>query len=249
MARETTITQDAVNAAAEQIRASGTKPTARAVRDVLGSGSMGTVLKLLQAWQAKQGPVEEVPVVLPIALQRALVTFIEQEVATAKAPLEADLVLAGQANRDLINESERQAATIDELEQAATALRGEVAEADGRVAQLSSDLESVQQAIQSERLAAEAVRTALARAEVQVESLARREEDIEQLRAALDVERNARVTAEQSAAVLNAKLEKTEAQVNDLQGRLARAEDDARGAVAEASELRGQMVALRTGMK
>lgn len=249
MARETTITQDAVNAAAEQIRASGAKPTARAVRDVLGSGSMATVLRYLQAWQAKQGPVEEAPVVLPVALQRSLLAFIEQEVATAKAPLEADLVLAGQANRDLINESERQAATIEELEQAATALRGEVTEADGRVAQLSSDLESILQAIQSERQAAEAVRTALARAEVQVESLARREEEIERLRAALDVERNARVTAEQSAAVLSAKLEKTEAQVNDLQGRLARAEDDARGAVAEASELRGQMVALRAGMK
>lgn len=94
-----------------------------------------------------------------------------------------------------------------------------------------------------------AARTALARVEFRVESLARREEEIERLRAALDVERNARVTAEQSAAVLGTKLEKTEAQVNDLQGRLARAEDDARGATAEASEWRGQMVALRTGMK
>ena len=101
---------------------------------------MATVLKHLQAWQAKQVPAEAAPVVLPMALQRALVTFIEQEVAREKTPLESELVLAEQANRDLINESERQAATIDELEQEATALRAEVAAANGRVAQISSDL-------------------------------------------------------------------------------------------------------------
>ena len=115
MAREATITQEAVNAAAEQIRATGAKPTARAVREALGSGSMATVLKHLQAWQANQAHPIEANIVLPIALQRTLVTFIEQEVATAKALLEADLALAEQANRDLIAESERQAATINEL--------------------------------------------------------------------------------------------------------------------------------------
>lgn len=218
MARETSITQEAVSAAAEQIRATGAKPTARAVREVLGSGSMATVLKHLQAWQAKQVPAEAAPVVLPMALQRALVTFIEQEVASGKAPLESELVLAEQANRDLINESERQAATIDELEQEATALRAEVATANGRVAQISSDLASIQQAVQNERQAAELLRTALARAEVQLEGLARREDEIQKLRAALDAERSARFTAEQSAAVLNAKLEKTEAHVCELQG-------------------------------
>lgn len=144
---------------------------------------------------------------------------------------------------------ERQAATIDELEQEATALRAEVAAADGRVAQLSSHLASIQQAVRSERQAAELVRTALARAEVQLESLARREDEIERLRAALGAERSARVTAKQSATALNAKLEKTEAQVNDLQERLARAENDARGTEAEASELRGQVLELRTRAK
>ena len=115
LAREATITQEAVNTAAEQIRATGAKPTARAVREALGSGSMATVLKYLQAWQANQAHPIEANIVLPIALQRTLVTFIEQEVATAKALLEADLALAEQANRDLIAESERQAATINEL--------------------------------------------------------------------------------------------------------------------------------------
>ncbi len=245
MAREATITQEAVNAAAEQIRATGAKPTARAVREALGSGSMATVLKHLQAWQANQARPIEANIVLPIALQRSLVTFIEQEVATAKALLEADLVLVEQANRDLIAESERQAVTINELEQEAAALRAEVAAASGRFAQLSSNLESIHQTVQSERQAAELARTELAGAKLQLESLSRCEDDIERLRAALDAERVARVAAEQTAAVLNAKLEKTEAQVNELQTRLTRAEDDARRAMAETSRIREQNSSLQ----
>jgi len=112
MAREATITQEQVNAAADTIRAAGTKPTARAVREALGGGSMATVLKFLQTWQAGQVRAEESPVVLPAGLQRALVDFIGQEVASAKAVLQDDLVAAQQANGDLIAESERQASTI-----------------------------------------------------------------------------------------------------------------------------------------
>ena len=111
MAREATITQEQVNAAADAIRASGTKPTARAVREAVGGGSMATVLKLLQVWQSGQVRVEEGPVVLPAGLQRALVDFIGQEVASAKTDLQSDLVVAQQANSDLIAESERQAST------------------------------------------------------------------------------------------------------------------------------------------
>lgn len=245
MAREATITQEAVNTAAEQIRATGAKPTARAVREALGSGSMATVLKYLQAWQANQAHPIEANIVLPIALQRTLVTFIEQEVATAKALLEADLALAEQANRDLIAESERQAATINELEQEATALRAEVAAANGRVAQLSSDLESSHQTVLSERQAGELARIELTRAKLQLQSLSRCEDEIERLRATSDAERVALVAAERTAAVLNAKLEKTEAQVNDLQARLTRAEGDARGAMAETSRIREQNSSLQ----
>lgn len=52
---------------------------------------MATVLKLLQVWQGGQVRVEEGPVVLLIGLQRALVDFIGQEVAGAKADLQSDL--------------------------------------------------------------------------------------------------------------------------------------------------------------
>lgn len=54
MAREATITQEQVSAAANAIRASGTKPTARSVREQLGTGSMGTVHQFMQVWLAKR---------------------------------------------------------------------------------------------------------------------------------------------------------------------------------------------------
>ena len=45
MGRESVITQEEVNVVADQLRATGAKPTARAVREALGGGSMATVLK------------------------------------------------------------------------------------------------------------------------------------------------------------------------------------------------------------
>ena len=54
MARESTITYEQVAEAADNLKAQNLKPTSRAVREALGSGSMATVCKLLQQWQAGQ---------------------------------------------------------------------------------------------------------------------------------------------------------------------------------------------------
>lgn len=54
MPRESTITFEQVSAAANGIKAQGGKATTRAVREVLGSGSMATICKFLQQWRANQ---------------------------------------------------------------------------------------------------------------------------------------------------------------------------------------------------
>ena len=143
MAREASITKEQVNEVADRLRAGGVKPTARAVREELGSGSMATVLKYLQVWQAGQVRQAEAPVTLPPGLQRALVDFIGQEVATAKLALEADLVVAQQANVDLIAESERQAAALDEAEQGLEGLRSARDALQGRLGQLTAGWSTV----------------------------------------------------------------------------------------------------------
>jgi len=82
----------------------------------------------------------------PPALQRALVEFIGQEAAAAKLNIETDLVAAQQANGDLILESERQAATLEQQETEIDNQRVSLAEAQGLLLQLRSCQQSQRQA-------------------------------------------------------------------------------------------------------
>lgn len=245
MVREATITQEEVNAAADAIRSSGTKPTARAVREELGRGSMATVLRLLQNWQSSQGRAPEAPVVLPAALQRSLVDFIAQEVASAKLTLEQDLVTAQQAQKDLITENEGQAAEMDSLTTSLEELHSEHRQLEGRCAQLTTDLDDARQSAEANRQAAEAARTEIAKMQLRMEGVPRLEAELAKLKEDLEAERKARVTAEQSAAVSSAKLEQSQASVEDLKTRLDRMDADMREANQEAGKLRGQVSNLQ----
>lgn len=210
MPREATITQEQVNAAADAIRASGSKPTARAIRDHLGTGSMATVLKFLQVWQSGQVKPTMQDVALPPALNRVLVDFIGQEVAQARAGLEADLVMSQQQQADLIAESERQAATIEAQATALEQTQADKAELQGKLGQMEVDLATARDEATRERQAAESARTELAKAQLRLDALPRIEAEANRLREGLDAERHARTEAEQNAAVLASKLDAAE---------------------------------------
>ncbi|MBS7350802.1 MAG: DNA-binding protein [Comamonas sp.] len=216
MGRESVITQEEVNSVADQLRATGAKPTARAVREALGGGSMATVLKHLHVWQSHQVRAPDTQAVLPVGLQRALEDFIAQEVASAKVTLEADLVTAQQANQDLIAESERLAAALEREQSAVKTLQADKAELSGRLGQLTKDLEEVRAEAVAQREAAEHARTEKAKLELRLEGVPRLEAEIERLKVALESERSAKVVAEQQAAVAQARLEKTEGQLKEL---------------------------------
>lgn len=245
MPREATITQEEVNAVADRIRAAGGKPTARGVREELGRGSMATVLRLLQTWQAGQGRAPEIPVALPPALQRALVDFIGQEVAAAKLNLEQDLVNAQQAQKDLIAENESQAADLEGLQMTLEEMQAEHSQLEGRYAQLQTDFAEAKQVGESQRQAAESARTEIAKLHLRLEGVPQLEAEVARLREALETERSARVAADQAAAVAGAKLEQCQASVEDLKTRLAREESDVREANQEAAKLRGQVNTLQ----
>lgn len=232
MAREATITQEEVNAAADAIRATGTKPTARAVRESLGTGSMATVLKFLQVWQAGQVKPAAQDVTLPPMLTRALVDFIGQEVAQAKAGLEADLAAAQQASLDLIAESERQAAILEAQEKALEEAHGDKAELTGKLGQMETDLAALRDEVNRERQASEAARTELAKAQLRLESVPRIEAELAAAREEAAGERQARQQAEQSAAVLTAKLEASETSKADLARQIEGIKADAAKAIA-----------------
>lgn len=217
MAREASITQEQVNAAADAIRAAGEKPTARAVREQLGTGSMATVLKLWQNWQGRQIKPAEQALVLPPALQRALVDCIGQEVSAARAGLEADLVTAQLAEADLIKESERQATTIELQAEALQAAQETQAAQAGRMGQLEVDLAKALGEAQQERQTAELVRTELAKIQLRLEAMPKLEAEIAELRAELAAEHLARTAAEQTAAVVTARLEASERRAGEIE--------------------------------
>lgn len=230
MAREAKITQNEVSDTADRIRATGVKPTARAIREALGMGSMATVLKYLQVWQSNQTPPSEAPAILPPSLQKALADFIGQEVASARAALEADLVTAQQENGDLIAESERQSSTIEDQAQQLKTLESDKAALSGRLTELASSLEKIQLKEEQQRQAAENARTELAKLQVRLEALPLLEAEMERLRETVEAERVTRIKAEKAVAIASAKLDKTEAQVNDLKAWLTQAENEVREA-------------------
>ena len=241
MAREATITQDQVNAVADSIRASGTKPTARAVREALGIGSMATVLKFLQIWQGHQMQAAEAPITLPVSLQRSLVDWIGQEVATAKADLQADLVASQQANGDLINESERQASNIELQAVALETAQAESATLSGRLAQVESDLARAMDDVNGERQAAEQARTELAKAVLRLEALPRIEAEADRLRGELERVTAVQVVAEQAAAVAVARLEAMTDRATKAEAAAEKAEKHADVVAQELSTARVQV--------
>lgn len=241
MTRESTITQEQVNAVADTLRAGGSKPTARAVRDQLGTGSMATVLKLLQTWQAGQvkAPIQEVA--LPPTLTRYLVDFVGQEVAQARAALETDLAAAQQAQADLIAEAERTAADLASLTTELDAERESKAAALGKLGQVDHDLAAAKEEATRERQAAEAARTELAKAQLRLESLPRLEAEATQLRADLDTERSKRHEAERTAAAADARAAGLAERLADAQASIVKIAD---GAAIEAGRFEATIVKL-----
>lgn len=219
MGREATITPEQVHAIADAIKAEGGKPTLRAVRERLGSGSMGTVATLLQQWRSGQERQTATHLVLPPSLQRVILEFMASELSAARAPLEAELAEQQQAAADLATENERQTGTIEGQAGALEALAAEKATAEGKAEQLATDLSGAKEEAIRERQAAEQARTELAKAMLRLEAMPRLEDDLAVIRADLARERQGRIEAEQLAAVLAA-------QKSDLAGRLADAKAD-----------------------
>ena len=274
MGRESTITFEQVSAVADAMKTEGVKPTSRAVRERLGNtGSMGTINKLLGRWKSGQERQISAALVLPPALQRVLLEFMDNELTAARTTLEAELAEQQQEAADLATENERQVVENDAQAEAIESLRADVAAHRGRAGQLESDLAVARDEAVRERAGAELARTELAKAQLRLEAMPRLEADLVAVRGVLETERTGRQQAEQSAAVLAAKLEAAERRATEADARTTKAEaaaqvnqgrlestlrelDAAKGAMATATaaaeksgeaaaELREQLEALK----
>lgn len=207
MARESTITFEQVAEAADKLKAQNIKPTSRAVREALGSGSMATVCKHLQQWQsgqARQSQVTDDSIDPSVA--RAISTHIAAKIQTAISDATARLADMQGELASVILENERQSNEISDLTVEAAFHKEEGAKLAGQIERLTTDLTSTILELGAERQAAEQARIQLAKAELRLEAVPRIEAEIEKVRAELDVERKSAAKAREEAAELRGRI-------------------------------------------
>lgn len=243
MGRESTVTFEQIAAVADAMKTEGVKPTSRAVRERLGNtGSMGTINKLLGRWKSGQERQISAALVLPPALQRVLLEFMDNELTAARTTLETELADQQQEASDLATENERQVIENESQAEVIELLRAEVSKHQGRAGQLESDLVVARDEATRERSGAELARTELAKAQLRLEAMPRLEADLVAVRGVLETERMARVAAEQAAAVLTAKLEAAERRATEAAERTGKAEAAAAQIVAKAEAVARDLV-------
>lgn len=224
MGRDATVTYEQIAAAADLMKSEGIKPTSRAIRERLGNtGSMGTINKLLGRWKSGQERQISAALVLPPALQRVLLEFMDTELTAARTTLEAELADQQQEAADLATENERQVIENDTQAELIEQLRADVATHQGRAGQLESDLTVSREEAVRERSGAELARTELAKAQLRLEAMPRLEADLMAVRNDLEKERKACQQAQQDAAVFAAKLEASERRAKEADARTEKA--------------------------
>lgn len=250
MGREATVTFEQITALADAMKMEGVKPTSRAVRERLGNtGSMGTINKLLQRWKSGQERQVSAALALPPALQRVLLEFMDTELTRARTTLESELADQQQEAADLATENERQVLENDAQSEVIEALRAEVSKHQGRAGQLEADLAVARDEAGRERSGAELARTELAKAQLRLEAMPRLEADLVAVRAILEAERLARVAAEQSAAVMTAKLEASDRRAAEADERTSKMEAAAAQIAAKAEAVARELVAANAGLQ
>lgn len=250
MGRESTVTFEQIAAVADAMKIEGVKPTSRAVRERLGNtGSMGTINKLLGRWKSGQERQVSAALVLPPALQRVLLEFMDAELTSARTTLEAELADQQQEASDLATENERQVVENESQAEAIELLRAEVSKHQGRAGQLESDLVVARDEAARERSGAELARTELAKAQLRLEAMPRLEADLVGVRGVLEAERADRVAAEQDAAVLTAKLEAAERRATEAAERTTKTEAAAAQVASKVETVARDLVAANTAVQ
>ena len=255
----TEITQEHVNVAAETIKAAALKVTARAVLQKIGSGSLTTLLPLLQNWKNGQGREAQKLVELPAGLTKVIVDFIDSQRSDAQKDLHAEIGELRHNEEELVKESTRQLDEINALNGSLEALQVNNAVLSKDSVRFENELNHSNKALESERAAHAALRTKyevlksqLQDAKVDNENLGNKlnaseantdkaHQQSAKLRVKLEDERVGREVERTQVAVLKSKLEDSAASAASLKADLDTANSSANKANAEAAELRGQL--------
>lgn len=218
MPREATISQGDVSKVADELLAEGRKPSARLIRELLGRGSMATVLRLFQAWQATQAPATPIADI-PDTVRAALTEFVASERASACAALNHELSDAQRTLNVLLTENEALRLEVDDLKLANENLREEQMRLEERLRGLGEELGAARAIAEQRRKESAETQAAAAGLSAEVAVLRGVAAELGVLRQELEQERAARVRAEQSAAVAVGKMSMAEALIAELRTR------------------------------
>lgn len=219
MARNPTVTIEAVASAAEKISEAGGKVTLAAVRDAVGGGSFSTISPLLQAWRDAQDEREELA---EVAVPEQ-VTTATQELAARVWKTAVEVARAGHDSlrRDLLDAQQRVEAIQAESAELVTILETERDEA-----RMSAEAEVERR-----------------------EALEAEQADLQRRLNVSDVEcarLGERIEAKTQAANLAAEqAREADLRLNDLRGDLAAARAQAAEATADLRKAREQLDAAR----
>lgn len=208
MARTTQITFGQVAQFADQMKAAGTRPTARALRERIGSGSMGTIHRLLQQYNGTttSDKLEETPE-LPASIASALMDFVSIEVATACEPINLKLTEATEASDSLAVENERLEEVIIHLQSERDNSEHQRAAQDGKAQELDRQLGEIRTDLIQSRRTIENLNRDLAGASNRAEALEKLAAEVEPLKEKVTRAQLEKLEAEKQAAVMAARLE------------------------------------------
>lgn len=232
MARTSQITFGQVATIADAMKAAGNRPTARAVRERIGSGSMGTIHKLLQQWQGN-GSAEEIEAAeLPESIASALMDFVSTEVATACEPLNTQLRHAKETADEIALDNERLNKAYEQQAADIEHLMNELASAKGQLMTIKDEYSEVK----TER---DSLKTTVSDQLREIDNLQRQRDlfaalplEIAEIKRRLEVTESQYAIADKDRAVLKASITGSERWSTDLADRLEIAEK--RNAIQEA---------------
>lgn len=223
MGRQASVTIEHVKTAVAALRAEGKTASSRNVREKLGTGSMGTISKLLQqCLDDKEGTPDSLRQ-LPPELQRVILAFADQQAEAARTQIGEELISCKLEVAGLAEDNERLTTIIEDLRmQLAQALSGRAA-AEGRVEQVLGELAGAREETKVERHAAEAARVEMAKLQLRLDALGPLDVELRDARAQSEERREECARVLQAAAVLEAQKLALFDQVQELKGDLANA--------------------------
>ncbi len=222
MGREAVITMEQVATEADKIKASGQKPTVRVVRENLGGGSMGTILKFLNKWKEGQSLASEQRTTddsLDPSIARAISTVLAARVQSAVSEINGRFADLQAETGDLITENEKQSQEISEHLRRIETQSEQLAAERGRIDQIEAELARAREERDAKAQDAEKARTDLAKALLRLETLPNLEAETQKLRESLRSQEKARAEAEKEAAVATSRSEALGSQAEELRSR------------------------------